>query len=161
MSRRKPDPIVMMRHALGYGVKGLRPGWRNNYCCGVGTDDEAVWQSLCESGHARRGAKHNDGADVYFYVEPPGVDAARKGSLDPDAPEPVSRVRAFVVTFRGKARIIEAASRGAARFEIVRTLRNFGYEVRELLPQIRVRLAHGLPAGDVSGWVQMDDGGAK
>ena len=64
-------------HMLGMGshVKSVNKGYRNYYCAGVGTPDEADLTKMSELGLVVRGHTINQGKDVYFFATDLGMDA--------------------------------------------------------------------------------------
>jgi len=66
-----------LRHMLGVvsNVKKSNWGYRNYYCAGVGSQDEASFTQLVEAGLATRGRVINEGDSVYFHATEAGMDA--------------------------------------------------------------------------------------
>lgn len=66
-----------LTHMLGAERHIPKPTWgfRNYFCAGVGTNDEAELMKMAELGLVRRGRTINDGDSVYFHATETGMDA--------------------------------------------------------------------------------------
>ncbi|MBP6821522.1 MAG: hypothetical protein KA368_08265 [Acidobacteria bacterium] len=69
--------IEDLRHMLGAvsNVKKSNWGYRNHYCAGVGSEDEASFTEMEKAGLVTRGRVINDGNSVFFHATEAGMDA--------------------------------------------------------------------------------------
>jgi len=79
-----------LRHALGIGVDGTKPAFRNHFVTGEGSDDHAVCMALVERGlMTRRTGSALSGGDDIFSVTAEG----RLAAAGTWVPQPRSKQR--------------------------------------------------------------------
>jgi len=64
----------IVKHSLGYGTRGQKPGWRNHFAAESGSTDYAAFEKMVGLDVAAKG--RSLGYGDYFFITPVGIQAA-------------------------------------------------------------------------------------
>lgn len=74
LTKKQTEDLHHMLCAVS-NVKKSNWGYRNHYCAGVGSEDEASFTEMEKAGLVARGRVINDGDSVFFHATEAGMDA--------------------------------------------------------------------------------------